>query len=55
MTEYIVAIYDIEDIRNKKFLTEIKIIAESRSDVIDKAHTRAEKLYPEIKRMVHVR
>lgn len=55
MIEFFVDIYDIEDIRNKKFLKEIKIYGESRGDAIDKAHTEAEKLFPNVKRLLEIR
>lgn len=55
MLEFFVEIYSIEDIQKQKLLKEIKLLGESKSDAIDKAHTEAEKLYPNKKRFVHIR
>lgn len=52
---FIVEIYDIKDIEHPKLLKEISLEADGRTYAIDKAHTEAERLYPEVKRMVHVR
>lgn len=55
MRSFTIEIYDIKDIKKPILLKEIVLEAEGRIDAIDKAHTRAEHLYPKIKRMIHVR
>ena len=55
MQNFTIEIYDIKDIQKPILLKEIVLKAEGKNDAIDKAHTRAEHLYPTIKRMIHVR
>jgi hypothetical protein len=55
MEIYNVEIFNIQDIKNPVKLDEITILAESKSEAIDNAHTAAEKMYPKHKRMVSLR
>lgn len=55
MENYIAIVYDIKQIEKPVLLLEIPILAESRSEAIDKAHTEAESKFPQNKRMVSVK
>jgi len=54
MYSYIATIYDIRNIQKPKLLDEIKIDAYSKAEAIDTGHTKAEKLYPTVKRMINI-
>ena len=55
MAMYIASIYDITDIKNKKFLEDIPIVAGFKSEAIEKAHEKAYEKYPKIQRLVEIR
>lgn len=55
MGSYIATVYDIADIKDKKLLCEIPIVAGFKSEAMDKAHEKAYKKFPKIQRLVEIR
>lgn len=47
-------IYDIKNIIKPIKVDELPIKAEDRNEAMDKAHSKAEELYPTIKRMIEI-
>ncbi len=56
MESFIITIKDIEDIKKPKILEYgIVVVADGKSDAIDKAHDIAMRKFPNIKRLVEVK
>jgi hypothetical protein len=55
LDSYIVTIFDIKNIAKPKQIDEVTVKADDKASACDKAHTVAEKMYPEVKRMIETR
>jgi len=55
MARYLITVFDISDIEKKKKLEEFSIEADGKVDAQDKAHTIADKKYPNKQRMISIR
>lgn len=55
MNKYLVVLFDIQDIANKKKVDSFTVEAHSKSDAMDKAHTVSANKYPKLKRLVEIR
>lgn len=55
MKSYILAIYDINDIFNKKLLKELEIEATDKGSAQEKGHSLAKELFPDKKIVINIR
>jgi hypothetical protein len=52
---FLIVVFNIEDIQKPKKIDEFSVLASSKSEACDMGHTKAEELYPQIKRMVETK
>ncbi|WP_457750304.1 hypothetical protein [Sulfurimonas sp.] len=53
--QYCVDVYNIEDITKKEFVESFVVYAGFKAEAIDEAHSKADKIWPDIRKMVSVR
>lgn len=52
---YIVYIFDIKDIVSKKEVFNFLLEADCKSQAMDLAHTKAQEMYPEVKKLLEIK
>lgn len=55
MNTFLIIVSDIENIAKPKYVGEFIVQASMKSEAVDKAHTRAQELFPAIKKLVETR